>query len=63
MKDNLLNTNEDFDFGEFRDLPGLLKLAEKSSNFVFTFTQPGVYVFSDSRNTAKSMIIAIMDEN
>jgi hypothetical protein len=27
---------------------------------VFTFTQPGIYVFADSRNKAKQMIVAIM---
>lgn len=30
---------------------------------MFTFTQPGVYVFADSRSQVKQMIIAIMDEN
>lgn len=32
-------------------------------SFVFTFTQPGVYVFADSRNLAKQMVISIMGEN
>jgi len=62
VKDSLLNTNDDFDFGEFSDLPA--KLASTNGEaFVFTFTQPGVYVFSDSRNPAKQMVIAIMGEN
>ena len=30
---------------------------------MFTFTQPGVYVFADSRNPAKQMVVAIMGEN
>jgi len=27
---------------------------------VFTFTTPGIYVFGDSRNTAKLMVISVM---
>ena len=62
VKDSLLNTNNDFDFGEFTELP--TNLADGNGEaFVFTFTQPGVYVFSDSRNEAKQMVIAIMGEN
>ena len=52
VKDSLLNTNADFDFGEFAALPE--ELAKNNyDSFVFTFTQPGVYVFTDSRNKAK----------
>ena len=57
-----MNTNDDFDFGEFDQLPELLA-STNAENFVFTFTQPGVYIFTDSRNRAKQMVIAIMDEN
>jgi hypothetical protein len=52
VKDSLLNTNDDFDFGEFEELPALL-VDSTSEAFVFTFTQPGIFVFSDSRNPAK----------
>ena len=62
VKDSLLNTNDDFDFGEFEELPDLLS-STNAEAFVFTFTQPGIYVFSDSRNQAKQMILAIMGEN
>lgn len=52
-------------------MPELLKInaytgddgSKGTNSFVFTFTQPGVYVFADSRNQAKQMIVAIMDEN
>ena len=63
MKDSLLNTNEDFDFGEFEALPAALAADDTITNFVFTFTEPGIYVFADSRNQAKQMIISIMGEN
>ena len=62
LKDSLLNTNDDFDFGEFDKLPDQLA-AGNAEAFVFTFTQPGIYVFGDSRNLSKQMIIAIMDED
>lgn len=63
VKDSLLNTNDDFDFGEFTDLPENLAKFPKTTAFVFTFVEPGVYVFSDSRNSIKQMIIAIMGLN
>ena len=62
VKDSLLNTNDDFDFGEFVNLPDKIKTG-KVSGFVFTFTQAGVYVFSNSLSPAKQMVIAVMDEN
>ena len=62
-KDSLLNTNDEFDYGEFNDLPNQLAANPKLSSFVFTFTQTGTYVFTDSRNPVKQMIIAILDVN
>lgn len=62
VKDSLLNTNDEFDFGEFEDLPTNLSNSTATA-FVFTFTQPGIYVFADSRNQAKQMLVAIMDED
>lgn len=62
VKDSLLNTNDDFDFGEFVNLPTVLA-AGKVKGFVFTFTQPGVYTFANSLTPAKQMIIAVMGEN
>lgn len=62
VKDSLLNTNEDFDHGEFDSLSSSLNDTEYTS-FVFTFFQAGVYVFKDSRNEAKQMIIAVMDDS
>jgi len=62
-KDSLLNTNEEFDYGEFNNLPLLLAQNDKITSFVFTFTQTGSYVFTNSKNKAKQMIIAILGEN
>lgn len=65
-KDSLLNTNEDFDFGEFNELAAVLagQVGEQTINsFVFTFNEPGAYVFADSRNEAKQMVIAVMRDD
>ena len=62
VKDSLLNTNSDFDFGEFTELPDTIANTGAEA-FVFTFTQSGIYVFSDSRNKLKQMIVAVMGEN
>ena len=52
VKDSLLNTNDNFDYGEFDALSSMLS-SEVVKSFVFTFDEPGIYVFADSRNTAK----------
>lgn len=50
IKDSLLNFNEEkFDYGEFNSLSELLKDG-KINSFVFTFGNPGLFVFGDSRN-------------
>lgn len=47
MKDSLLNTNPNFDYGDFDKLPELL-IGLTQQNFIFSFETPGVYVFADS---------------
>lgn len=61
VKDSLLNTNDNFDYGEFDALSSMLS-TDAVKSFVFTFQEPGIYVFADSRNTAKQMIIAVMGD-
>jgi hypothetical protein len=59
-KDNLLNQNGDaFDQGDFERLAETLADGVIDS-FIYTFQQPGLFVFTDSRNAAKQMIIAVM---
>ena len=60
-KDSLLNTNDNFDYGEFDALSKQLS-TEVVKSFVFTFDEPGIYVFADSRQTEKQLIIAIMGD-
>lgn len=56
---SLLNTNPNFDFGEFARLPSQLK-GLSNQNFVYTFNEPGIYVFSDSDDVSKLMVISVM---
>jgi len=60
-KDSLLNTNEAFDYGEFLKLPELLADGTYT-RFVWTFEDPGIYVFSDSSNPAKQIVISVMQD-
>ena len=63
VKDSLLNQNEEnFDYGEFGELANKLKNG-KIKSFIFTFANPGFFVFSDSRNPAKQMCIAVMGDS
>lgn len=59
--DSLLNSVSDFDYSQFAALPKLL--ANKTNfNFIFTFQFSGVYVFTDSRNPAKIMVVSVMED-
>ena len=61
QKDSLINTNPTFDFSKFLLLAATLKNGtSKVSSFIFTFDEPGVYVFADSNITAKLTIISVM---
>ena len=57
-----MNTNQNFDYGAFNALPTQL-IGLNDQNFIFTFNTPGVYVFADSRNAAKLMIVSVMQED
>jgi hypothetical protein len=46
MKDSILNTNPNFDYGQFLELQNTIEKGSKLVNaFSFVFSQPGVYVF------------------
>ena len=63
QKDSLISTNPTFDFSKFLQLAATLKnttMKKKISSFIFTFDEPGVYVFADSNNTAKLTIVSVM---
>lgn len=61
QKDSLINTNPTFDFSKFLLLAATLKNAtSKINTFIFTFDEPGVYVFADSNITSKLSIVSVM---
>ena len=61
-KDSMLNTNPDFDYGAFRKLSVKAKLSSAVTAFAFTFSTPGIYVFSNNLNPDAKMVIAIMED-
>lgn len=55
--DNLYNTNDQFDYGGFRELQELQTQAEtKTTLFTYRFKDPGVYVFYVSSDVDKKMV-------
>ena len=62
-KDSLLNTNAKFDYGAFRDLDDLAKSKSTVSFFGFTFSEPGIYVFSMSDAPEQLSIVAVMEDS
>jgi len=61
MKDALLNTVPDFDYGPFRQLDGLMRSNLTMTTFMYTFKNPGVFVFHDYSSTSNVMIVRVMD--
>ncbi len=64
MKDSILNTNPNFDYGQFLELQNTIEKGSKLvTAFSFVFSQPGVYVFQDSIQQSKVTIIGVVNEN
>ncbi len=62
-KDNLLNSNANFDYSAFELLAEKLKAGTNITDFGFTFTQAGRYVFKNNNNQEQLTIIGVMDTN
>jgi len=62
VKDSFLNTNQGFDYGEFRRL-GALAAQDSSSVavFAFSFREAGRYVFQSSSDAAQQTIIVVQE--
>jgi hypothetical protein len=61
QKNSLLNTNKEFDYGSFVVLgEGLTNGSLSATAFIFKFDEAGIYVFRDSANLAKEIVVAIM---
>ncbi|GIQ81354.1 hypothetical protein KIPB_002301, partial [Kipferlia bialata] len=61
-KDSLFNSNDDFDYGVFRTLARKIEAGGSVSVFAYTFTEAGVYVFYDAGDTAKRMIVTVLED-
>lgn len=59
-KDSLLNTNPNFDFGQFRRLREVMQATGNVSAFTFTFDSPGVHVFVSSGDPSDRIIVRVM---
>ena len=64
MKDSVINSNEEFDYGAFLTLEIEMKLKASKGDltpslFAFTFVEAGNYVFHDATNSQKIMIVTV----
>ena len=62
LKDSLMNTNEDFDYSDFRALETLMRSNSSSqfSAFGFTFDEPGTYTFAQSSAPQRLLLLTVM---
>jgi hypothetical protein len=61
VKDSLLNTNDNFDYGDFRALATKAKSSGTLDTFGFTFNEPGVYTFAMSTDANARTVVVVMD--
>ena len=61
LKDSLLNTNPNFDYGSFRRLRQAVQNDTNVSTFVFTFKEPGVYHFANSQKRSQRMVVKVLE--
>lgn len=62
-KNHLLNTNDRFDYGNFRQLHSLVQESNNSlTHFVHVFTQSGTFVFYDNADPNVEVIITVKDK-
>lgn len=65
MKDSVMNSNIDFDYGSFRELERSMKNKQeigddRTTFFRFTFDEEGTYVFQDASNSNKLMLVKVV---
>jgi hypothetical protein len=64
VKSSLLNTNLDFDYGAFRNLDDVLvRSTMVLTSFIFTFAEPGTYVFRISSDPNQITIVKVLGAN
>ena len=61
-KNHLLNTNDEFDYGNFRQLHSLIQESNTSLTlFTHVFTQNGTFVFYDNAEPFRTMIVTVKE--
>jgi len=63
LKDSILNTNLDFDYGPFLNLAKMVNQNVDVQAYSYIFDQEGIYVFVDAGNTDKVTVIGVVGEN
>ena len=62
-KNHLLNTNDKFDYGNFRQLHSLVQESNNTlSYFVHVFNQNGTFVFYDNAEPSREMIVTVKEQ-
>ena len=66
LKDSVLNSNANFDYGQFLALAQQMTTKQAKNNtspslFAFTFSQSGSYVFTDATDTTQLMLVRVTD--
>jgi len=64
LRDSVMNTNPDFDYGAFLDLAAEMKKKKALGStaptlFTFTFLSEGAYVFADNADSGKMMLVTV----
>jgi len=60
VKDSLLNTNDDFDYSDFRELALAAKTSITITTFSYTFTAAGTYVLMLSSDATSITLITVL---
>ena len=60
VSNSLLNTNTNFDYGQFLSLATAIESGTTVNQFVFQFDTAGVYVFENSLDSTQQMVLGVM---
>jgi len=65
LKDSVMNSNEEFDYGSFLTLASSMQNKQASgvsstTYFAFTFEEAGSYVFVDAEDSEQIMIVIVV---
>eukprot|EP00347_Sterkiella_histriomuscorum_P024400 403331247 len=62
-KDSILNTNKDFDYGQFLELQNTIERGTVVNAFSYIFKDAGIYVFKQSTDASKFTIIGVVSSD